>query len=52
MELVLLLVQVEEGAAADTFDTERDPLIEDLPYSERHRHAADQDIEVAGEVVL
>ena len=47
MQLILFLVQIEEGAAAYALDTEGDPLAEYLPYSESHRHAADKDVEVA-----
>ena len=52
MQLVLLLVEVEEHAAANAFGAPRRPLIEQLGYAEHARHACNQHVEVAGEAVL
>ena len=51
MQLVFLLVQVEEHAAAHTFRAPGRPLVQQLAHTEHARHAADQHIEVAGKAV-
>ena len=51
MQLVLLLVQVKEHAAAHAFRAPSCPLVQQLAYAEHARHTADQHIEIAGKAV-
>ena len=52
MQLLLLLAQVEEHAAADALDAPRRPLFEYLAHAHHAGIARDEDVEVAGECVL
>ena len=52
VQLLLLLAEVEEHAAADALDAPRRPLFEYLAHAHHARVARNEDVEVAGERVL
>ena len=52
VELVLLFLAGEVGAAADAVHPPGSPLIQNLPHAHDPGHPGDEDVEVAGEGVL
>ena len=52
MELIALFLQIVDKRAAQAFHPERRPLVQNFADAERHRRAADEDVEIAGEIVL
>ena len=52
VELFLFLVQVKVDPTLDAKLAEGNPLLQQLPHAHHPRHAADQDVEIAGKAVL